>query len=183
MPVFRAHHRPPTRFPRRVVVLLAGLVAFASPAVARGQGDESSTRPPSDPSLGIDDTIVAPPGASLTPASDPYDTYAVWRAEERVKRARAGLIATAASFGVGWIFLGTASSQCDRIDEEVVCNNAGQALGAVGLMTAGGGLVGMIVSGILLPVRQKKARDVRREIHQRQNSRLRWDVDSGKVVF
>jgi hypothetical protein len=65
----------------------------------------------------------------------------------------------------------------------VVCNNAGEALGSVGIVTAGGGLVGMIVSGILLPVRQKRVRDVRREIYQRRSTGVRWDAESGKVLF
>jgi len=128
-------------------------------------------------------TITAPPGATLAPASDPYDTYVVRRAEDQVKRARNGLIATSAAFGVGWIFIGVAASQCDRVNDEFVCNNAGKALGTIGMISTGGGLVGMIVSGILLPVRQKKERDLRRSIHQRTPARLRWDVESGKVVF
>lgn len=129
------------------------------------------------------DTIIAPPAATLSPASDRYDTYAIRRAEDQVKRARNGLIATSAAFGLGWIFIGAAASQCNRVNNDFVCNNAGKALGTVGMIATTGGLIGMIVTGILLPVRQKKERDLRRSLHQRRPARLQWDVESGKVLF
>ena len=146
----------------------------AEPADAAQESNEAT----------VEGTIVAPPGATLTQVSDPYDTYAVWRAEDQVKRARNGLIATSIAFGVGWIFMGSAASQCNRdMNNELVCNNAGRVLGTIGIVSTGGGLVGMVVSGILLPVRQKKERDIRRSIHQGKPARLQWDVESGKVLF
>lgn len=129
------------------------------------------------------ETIVAPPGASLVAVSDPLDSYEIRRAEDQVKRARSGFIATSAALGLGLVFLGAASSQCDRVNDQYVCSNVGTGLGTAGTISAAGGLIGMIVTGILWPVRQKKERDLRRSLHQRQPARLRWDADARKVVF
>jgi hypothetical protein len=128
-------------------------------------------------------TIVAPPGASLVAVSDTLDSYEVRRAEDQVKRARNGFIATSAALGLGLVFLGAASSQCDRVNEQYVCSNVGKGLGTAGTISAAGGLIGMIVTGVLWPVREKKERDLRRSLHQRQPARLQWDAQSGKVVF
>ena len=183
---------PFTQIHDRSTLIIRSRVVLAFPLLITGMlSAQVAAQPPAEPEVGAEssepsaqDTIVAPPGAILTQASDPYDTYAVWRAEDQVKRARSGLIATSAAFAVGWIFMGAAASQCNRdANNELVCNNAGRALGTIGMISAGGGLIGMIVTGILLPVRQKKERDIRRSIHQRQPARLRWDLESGRVSF
>lgn len=128
-------------------------------------------------------TIVAPPGASLVAVSDTLDSYEIRRAEDQVKRARNGFIATSAALGLGLVFLGAASSQCDRVNEQYVCSNVGKGLGTAGTISAAGGLIGMVVTGILWPVRDKKERDLRRSLHRRQPARLRWDAELGKAVF
>jgi len=187
MPFAQAHSAITAIIVKCLVPALLLLAAIAFPkqvaAQSAAEGERAAEGEESNEPA-AQDTIVAPPGAVLAQASDPYDTYAVRHAEDQVKRARNGLIATSVAFGVGWVFIGAASSQCNRdASNAFVCNDAGRALGTIGMISAGGGLIGMIVTGILLPVRQKKERDLRRSIHQRQPARLRWDVRSGGVAF
>jgi hypothetical protein len=119
----------------------------------------------------------------LVAVSDTLESYEIRRAEDQVKRARNGFIATSAALGLGLVFLGAASSQCDRVNDQYECNNVGKGLGTAGTISAAGGLIGMIVSGILWPVRQKKERDLRRTLYRRQPARLEWDAESRKVLF
>ena len=162
-----------------VLMMLAALCGEAHAEAPQG------AEAPAEPAIPVaeGETIVAPPGASLIAVSDPLESYEVRRAEDQVKRARTGFIATSAALGLGLVFLGAASSQCDRVDDQYVCSNAGKGLGTAGTVSGAGGLVGMIVTGILWPVRQKKERDLRRSLHQRQPARLQWDAESGKVLF
>ena len=160
------------------VLVMVAVLAGGAHAQAQHATDADAASPPAE-----GETIVAPPGASLVAVSDPLDSYEVRRAEDQVKRARNGFIATSAALGLGLVFLGAASSQCDRVNDQYVCSNVGKGLGTAGTISAAGGLIGMIVTGILWPVREKKERELRRSLHQRQPSRLQWDADSGKVVF
>lgn len=160
------------------------VVAIAGNAHAQAPNEVDSEVAPATASPAAERaTIAAPPGSSLVAVSDRLDSYEVRRAEDQVKRARNGFIATSAALGLGLVFLGAASSQCDRVNEEYVCSDVGKGLGTAGTISAAGGLIGMIVTGILWPVRQKKERDLRRSLHQRQPARLQWDAELGKVVF
>ncbi len=162
-----------------VLVMLAALAGGAHAQAPHAADADAAAAGP----VAEGETIVAPPGASLVAVSDPLDSYEVRRAEDQVKRARNGFIATSAALGLGLVFLGAASSQCDQVNDQYVCSNVGKGLGTAGTISAAGGLIGMIVTGILWPVRQKKERDLRRSLHQRQPAKLHWDADSGKVVF
>lgn len=156
----------------------AGIAHAQAPHQAEADAASATARPAAER-----ETIVAPPGASLLAVSDSLDSYEIKHAEDQVKRARSGFIATSAALGLGLVLLGAASSQCDRVNEQYVCSNVGKGLGTAGTISAAGGLIGMVVTGILWPVREKKERDLRRSLHQRQPARLQWDAASGKAVF
>ncbi len=139
-----------------------------------------STAPSGEPSI-----VIMPPHGYAMPVSTPLDEAMLQEADARIRRARNGLIATSAAFGLSIVFLGAGISQCDELPNgELQCSRAGDALGTIGALGFIGAGVGVITTGIMLPVRHRKKRDLQREIHQRRRySRLRWDAASGGFVF
>ncbi len=105
------------------------------------------------------------------------------RWEDKSRRARNALIATSATFGVSWVFLGVAISHCTEDFIGYACDNTGDVLGAIGGVMFWGGGIGMIVSGILLGVRNKRVREVEREMREIQTSGFRWDPKTARFVF
>lgn len=120
-------------------------------------------------------------GLTLPPLS--FETYRLIDAQDRSARARNGLIGSAATFSVGWIFLGLAIPRCEAGNNGLQCTNPGYAHLAAGLTLTATGMIGMIVSGALLGVRKSKARGLEHSIGQRRGARLRWDPSSGSFVF
>jgi len=121
-------------------------------------------------------------GPHPPPAS--FDEYRLTDAQDRIRRARNGLIASAAMFGVGWFFLGAAIPRCETgTNDLLTCSGPGYAHLVVGLTITGSGTIGMIVSGILLGVRKGNERALQRSIRRRGDARLRWDPASGSFVF
>jgi hypothetical protein len=120
-------------------------------------------------------------GRRLPPAS--FDRYRLTDAESRIRRARNGLIGSAALFGLGWIFLGVAIPRCQSGVSELLCSSAGYAHLTVGITLTGAGAIGTIVSGVLLGVRKRNSRALRRSIGPRQGTGFRWDPQSGSFVF
>ena len=116
------------------------------------------------------------------PAS--FDEYRLADAQDRIRRARNGLIASASMFGFGWIFLGASIPHCrPGTNEPLDCSGTGYALFVVGLTFSGFGAIGMITSGILLGVRKRNERLLQRSIRRRNEARFRWDPQSGAFVF
>lgn len=113
------------------------------------------------------------------------------QANERSRRTRNALIATSASFAVGAILAGIGASQCQQITsssvqsyEDLACNRAGEVLLPLGGTIAGLSFVGMLTSGIMLGVANKRKRDIQRDIRRSQfGRRLQWDIPSGALVF
>jgi hypothetical protein len=104
-------------------------------------------------------------------------------ARDRSLRARNGLIGSSAAFAVGWIFVGVAIPRCARNDGGLSCTSAGSVHMTIGLGCTASGAAGMLISGILLGVRNAKARDIKTTLPWRRNARLRWDPRSGAFVF
>jgi hypothetical protein len=111
-------------------------------------------------------------------------------AQDRVRRSRNALIGTSAAFGVGLILAGIGASQCQVVsrinqNDELLCNNAGKVLLPLGGTFVGLGAIGMITSGIILGVANKRKREIQRDMRRAQygERRLRWDVRSNAVVF
>jgi hypothetical protein len=68
--------------------------------------------------------------------------------------------------------------------DELLCNNAGNVMLPLGGTIAGLSFVGMLTSGIMLGVANKRKREIQRDIRRSQyGRRLQWDVPSGALVF
>jgi hypothetical protein len=104
-------------------------------------------------------------------------------AQDRSLRARNGLIGSSAAFAVGWIFTGVAIPRCARSNGSLSCTNAGAVHMTIGLASTSAGAAGMLISGILLGVRNAKKRDLKTKLPWHRNARLRWDPRSSAFVF
>jgi hypothetical protein len=110
-------------------------------------------------------------------------------AQARSRRSRNALIGTSAAFGLGAVLAGIGASQCQSIStvnqyDDLLCNNAGNVLLPLGGTIAGLSAIGMITSGIILGVANKRKREIQRDIRRGYyGRRLRWDVPSGGLVF
>ena len=112
-------------------------------------------------------------------------------AKARSRRTRNALIGTSAGFAVGAILAGIGLSQCQEVPKEqantydsLLCNNAGKVMLPLGGTIAGLSFVGMLTSGIMLGVANKRKREIQRDIRRRQlGRRLQWDIPSGALVF
>lgn len=104
-------------------------------------------------------------------------------AQDRSLRARNGLIGSAAAFALGWVFVGVAIPRCAQTNGGLSCTNAGSVHMTIGLGLTSAGATGLLVSGILLGVRNAKKRDLERALRWRRGARLRWDPRSGAFVF
>jgi len=112
-------------------------------------------------------------------------------ASQRSRRTRNALIATSATFALGAILAGIGASQCEQITSssvqnynDLACNRAGDVLLPLGGTMAGLSFVGMLTSGIMLGVANKRRREIKRDIRRVQyGRRLQWDIPSGGLVF
>jgi hypothetical protein len=112
-------------------------------------------------------------------------------ANDRSRRTRNALIGTSASFAVGAILAGVGLSQCQEVPKEqantydtLLCNNAGKVMLPLGGTITGLSFVGMLTSGIMLGVSNKRKREIQRDIRRgRYGRRLQWDIPSGALVF
>ncbi len=140
----------------------------------------------------------APAGEAAIITTAPEQTAArrnVWfeqdleAADARSRRSRNALIGTSAVVGLGAILAGIGASQCQWIavpngQDEWLCNNAGDVLVPLGGTFIGLGAVGMITSGIILGVSNKRKREIQRDMRRSYyGGRLRWDSRSGGLVF
>lgn len=126
-------------------------------------------------------SVVMTPPAPTGYATD--DALKDW--ETKSRRARNALIGTAAATAVGMVIGGVGLSQCELVtrfgQDDLLCNNAGKALLGVGGALFWGGAIGVITSGILLGVRNKRVREEKRRLAGQ--SGFRWDLTTGRFVF
>ena len=121
-------------------------------------------------------------GRHPPPAS--FDEYRLSEGRDRVRRARNGLIASAAMFGVGWIFLGAAIPRCQSAPNYLLeCTGPGYAHLVIGLTITGSGAVGTLVSGIVLGARKRNQRLLNRSIQRHRAQGFQWDPRLGAFVF
>lgn len=166
------------------VVLLASPALASSGSAQEPQSTGYQATPSTPPPAVI---ITTSPGEPVP--SQAYYEYELEDAKERSRRVRIALISTSASFAAGLILAGIGASQCEYIDrvysyDDIICNNAGNVLVPLGGAFLTVGVIGMITSGIMLGVRNKQKRDTEREMRRRYyGGRLRWDAESGGVVF
>ena len=137
----------------------------------------------------------APPSMVTTPkqSTSEVDWWQVDLAEakERSRRTRNALIGTSAAFAAGVIMGGVGGSQCQVVpsstgssQDELLCNNAGSVLLPLGATIGFLGFVGMLTSGIMLGVSNKRKREIQRDIRRSQyGRRLQLDPASGGLIF
>ena len=165
------------------VTLLVFTLLLASP----GSAQEPAAQAQAEANVNASIVTTAPnQGAS---SRDIWFQEDLAAAEARSRRSRNALIWTSAVFGVGAILAGIGASQCQSITsvnnyDELLCNNAGDVLLPLGGTLAGLGGIGMITSGIILGVSNKRKRDIKRDMRRASyGRRLQWDIPSGGLVF
>ncbi len=152
-------------------VMLAGIATL--PRGASAQTEEHAP-------LELESTHVAP----TTPTTS--NGYDLEQMDVRVRRARIGLISTAAATVVGLPLLlaGLYHENCFFDD---LFSPAGQPRWCsparfTGAVLLAGGSAGVIATGILLGVRKRKRR-VLQNAHYRRPRKVQWDLASSRVVF
>ena len=167
--------------------LAAGLLVFMLQAASPVSADEPSAEAQAEAQVNASIVTTAPnQGAS---SRDIWFQEDLAAAEARSRRSRNALIWTSAVFGVGAILAGIGASQCQSITtannyDDLLCNNAGDVLLPLGGTLAGLGGIGMITSGIILGVSNKRKRDIKRDMRRASyGRRLQWDIPSGGLVF
>jgi hypothetical protein len=157
------------------VCALAALPQSASAqAGAEGVTSEPNLQEPApssqpateEPALQLE---LTPEGVNVTPTPPrTADGYTLDEMELRVKRARIGLGVSAVPFVVGGMLLGVgtlgADCWCLLCAADYVSPKKCDVLPATGAALMGGGVVGMITSGILMR-RRKRERDSLKEAH------------------
>jgi hypothetical protein len=165
--------------------LFSAMLVATSPALAQ----QASAAEPAGPGANASIVMTAPNQGSQPVAShDAWLQRDLEDANARSRRSRNALIGTSAAFGLGVVLAGIGASQCERIStvnqyDDLLCNNAGDVLLPLGGSIAGLSAIGMITSGIILGVSNKRKRELQREIRRSYGRRLHWDVASGGVVF
>lgn len=136
-----------------------------------------------------------PPGVITTAPNQTASSRDVWFQEDlaaakaRSKASRNALIGTSAAFAFGAVLMGIGASQCEWVPrfnqpEELVCNNTGDVLLPLGGTFVGLGAIGMITSGIILGVANKRKREIQRDMRRSHyGRRLQWDIPKGALVF
>ena len=202
---------------RHLVGFLIPLAMMASSAVVSAQGTdkgwaeelypelaprEASQPPPSEPAQSSEPAAGEPAlelklddsGVEVAPSHPPE----LDEMELRVKRARIGLISTAALSAVGAVFMGSffaagcfdlsfggfkavPATQFSQKAASISQGGCG-ALAGIGMVAVTGGPVGMIVAGSMLGVRKRKLRELRRA-RLEDARRARWDLARSRLVF
>ena len=165
--------------------LLVALTLF-SPAV--GAAQEETPVEPADPNANASIVMTSPNQPTSSPEA--WLQHDLEDADARIRRSRNALIATSATVAVGAILMGAAATQCEVFRnsltgyDDLRCNSAGNALLGTGGAFVGLGAIGMITSGIILGVANKRKREIKRDIRRGYyGRRLQWDVPSGGLVF
>ena len=133
---------------------------------------------------------LPPPGPSWTGYVRPggrilIDGYTMSEVDQRIRRARIGLFASTGAFVAGLALVVGGVTQCETESgtDSISCNRAGTGLLGAGYPLFLGGVVGMITTGAMLGVRNRKKRELERRIRNLTQRRLRWDVTSSRFVF
>jgi hypothetical protein len=162
----------------RLLAIILALTTFPVTALAQPTEQEPNVALPI-----VTKAAEPPPGLEVVLQQQLEDYQA------RSKRARNALIGTSATVGVGIAFIAIGNSQCQVISRPgqsdlFLCNTAGDVLWGLGMGMAISGALGVITSGIILGVANKRKRQIQRDMRQRYSHRkLRWDVPSGGFVF
>lgn len=133
--------------------------------------------------------MVTMASGQQSPSTDGWLQENLEDAKLRSRRARNALIATSVVTGVGAALLAVGISQCQLVStfgqqDELLCNNSGYVLPPLGGTIGGLGAIGMIASGIVLGMSNKRKREIQGHIREAQHGRrLQWDIPRGVLTF
>jgi len=132
------------------------------------------------------------PALTERPLTGARPSYAEYRRSELqylAARARKGLIGTAVATGVGVALVAPAlAKECVRIVaplpiNDLRCSRAGRALLGTGYPLLIGGAAGLIITAIMLGVREGKIRSLDQQIAYGESRAVRWDPARLAFVF
>lgn len=165
------------------MICLGFTAVFAYSLTASAQDTAPDLPSESGPSMV---TMAAGP---QSPSREQWLQQDLEEANLRSRRARNALIATSVVTGVGAALLAVGISQCQLVttfgqQDELLCNNAGDILPPLGGTIGGLGAIGMITSGIVLGMSNKRKREIQRRIRETHyGRRLQWDIPRGVLTF
>lgn len=169
-----------------------------APLHAQGAEESALEAPPGEVAPSSEDSTspqtpreeLPPPGPSWTGYVRPggpilIDGYTMSEVDLRIRRARIGLFASTGAFAAGLALVVGGVTQCETETgtDDISCNRAGTGLLGAGYPLFIGGVVGMITTGAILGVRNRKKRELERRVRNLTQRRLRWDVTSSRFVF
>lgn len=153
-------------------------VALGSVAGGAHAQDAIITEAPSGDTFAIERT---------TPQALSWEEFEYKELQQRARRSRNALIGTTAATVVGVSLVFAFAARCDAYEPEsgtnTACYTRGQEAGLnVGAALTSGGTIGMVVSGIMLGVRNGKLRRLDDRIRLRQSA-LYWDLLRSRFAF
>jgi hypothetical protein len=161
------------------IVLVAGVVLLAATLTSEANAQQ--------------EVITDTPQVQLEfvqPQPNPaWQEYELQTLKESARRSRNALIGLTASYVVGIaLSIPGLNRQCvtftnSNNQEEIRCTQAGRALVGVGFPLAFGGATGMLISGIMLGVRNGKIRRRERDIAAQRSRAVQWDPARSSLVF
>ena len=110
--------------------------------------------------------VLSPPSNDASTSLElAWEQYPSLELKQKVRRTRIALLSMAGVFAAGLITFSVSLTQCTeqvrRRTSTVTCTRAGEILEPMGRALLYGGAVGLLTSGILLAVRNKKLREQR----------------------
>ena len=170
--------------PQSVLMTLVGFALVWSHAFAAGAQSSGPVAPSGGAAQTVNMAVERPSSSELE-----WLREDLAEANQRIRRARNALIATSVITGIGAALLAVGISQCQLItttgqQDELLCNNSGDILPPLGGTIGGLGAIGMITSGIVLGLGNKRKRKIQGKLRRAQHSRrLQWDPGRGLVEF
>lgn len=135
----------------------------------------------------------AAPSQTAAPAEAParlsYDEYRLSELEFLAKRSRIALYSTSAAAAVGIALVTPAFvNECVRVAssssfDDIRCSNTGRVLLGVGVPFLAAGVLGILISGTMLGVRQGKIRHIEDRMAYEKSRAVRWDPSRSVFVF
>ena len=177
----------------RLALVLAWLTAPPLRADAQVNEDAGASRlerwhpeaftDPREPALQL---TLDSSAVQVTPSAPPtVDELALEEIDKRISRARIGIGASVAAFGVGAVIVPTAyaNSICFTFGE-ASCPSDRRIWGLVGFGSAmmAAGLAGAIASGVAL-AKRKREREHFKDASYRKPARVRWDPERSQFTF
>ena len=157
------------------VLLLAflSLVSLNPPGTAFGQQgaqpeskpEESIVWPKSEPPIITEPRV--PPSEAPGLEVPELDLSELQQAQLDVESSRFWLVLTSGSFALGWVMTFAGFARCETVNDELICPQASDRTATAGVLFLSFGSVGVLVSSIMLGVRNGKKKSVAHRTAQR----------------